>query len=64
LAANLKLLDVPGEYYNGMVIVDPFSIFFNFLFLIIAGLALLSLQPVDPVPQPVVLQSQSAALAG
>jgi NADH-quinone oxidoreductase subunit N len=42
LAANLMLLDVPGEYYNGMVIVDSFSIFFNFLFLIIAGLALLS----------------------
>jgi NADH-quinone oxidoreductase subunit N len=42
LAANIMLLDVPGEYYNGMVIVDPFSIFFNFLFLIIAGLALLS----------------------
>jgi NADH-quinone oxidoreductase subunit N len=42
LAANIMLLDVPGEYYNGMVIVDSFSIFFNFLFLIIAGLALLS----------------------
>jgi len=42
LAGNLCLLTGKGEYYNGLVIVDSFSIFFNFLFLLIAALSTLA----------------------
>jgi NADH-quinone oxidoreductase subunit N len=42
LAGNVLLLNGEGEYYNGLIVVDSFSIFFNFLFLIIAALTILS----------------------
>ncbi len=41
LAGNFLMATAGGEYYNGMINVDPFAIFFNFLFLIIAALSLL-----------------------
>ncbi|MBZ5554933.1 MAG: NADH-quinone oxidoreductase subunit N [Acidobacteriia bacterium] len=41
LGGNVLLLTGEGEYYNGLIIVDSFSLFFNFLFLIIAGLSIL-----------------------
>lgn len=42
MVGNFLLLIGEGEYYNGLVVVDSFSIFFNFLFLVIAALAILA----------------------
>jgi NADH-quinone oxidoreductase subunit N len=42
LGGNVLLLNGEGEYYSGLIMVDSFSIFFNFLFLIIAALSILS----------------------
>ena len=42
LVANFVLITAPEEYYSGLILVDSFSVFFNFLFLIIAGLTILA----------------------
>lgn len=42
LAGNFLMATAEGEYYNGLVIVDSFGVFFNFLFLIIAALSILA----------------------
>ncbi len=45
LAATLStffLIGEDGTFFSGMIIVDPFSIFFRFTFLIIGGLTLLA----------------------
>jgi NADH-quinone oxidoreductase subunit N len=41
VGGNFLLVNGKGDYYNGLVIVDSFSTFFNFLFLIIAALSIL-----------------------
>lgn len=42
LAGNFLMATAAGEYYNGLVVVDSFGVFFNFLFLIIAALSILA----------------------
>lgn len=42
LVGNFMLITPQGEYYNGLVIIDPFSNYFNFLFLIIGALSILA----------------------
>ncbi|MDD5542482.1 MAG: proton-conducting transporter membrane subunit, partial [Acidobacteriia bacterium] len=39
---NVLLLGAEGEYFGGIVVVDSFAVFFNFLFLIIAALSILA----------------------
>ncbi len=40
--ATVSLVGNDGTYFSGMIIVDNFSIFFRFTFLLISGLTILS----------------------